>query len=179
MLSTRAAISSSIMLNSGSVFDLTHPNYDKISIEDIAHGLSLTCRYAGQCNSFYSVAEHSVLVSSIVTRRVGLEALLHDAAEAFIGDITRPLKHLLPDFQEIETKILKAIFERFQLEFPLAEEVKLADDRVMAAELQELMPSGTNKWLQDLRIRPAQVVIRGLTPEAAKSVFLERFSELT
>src|SRR2546423_12384970 len=93
-----------IMLHSGRLFDLANPEVSEITVEDIAHGLAHTCRYAGQCDGFYSVAEHSVLVSQTVTHSK-LAALFHDAAEAFIGDMSAPLKQLLPAYREIELKI--------------------------------------------------------------------------
>src|ERR1700734_2059257 len=91
MIAVRIDVGPSIMLHSGAWFDFAAPHSSRFTIEDIAHGLANICRYSGQCNRFYSVAEHSVLVSEIA---VGfeLEALMHDAAEAFLGDITRPLK---------------------------------------------------------------------------------------
>ena len=79
-----------ITLASGRLFDFLDPHGSDFSIEDIAHGLAHVCRYAGQCRAFFSVAEHSIIVSDLVTE-FAYEALLHDAAEAFIGDITRPL----------------------------------------------------------------------------------------
>lgn len=88
-----------LMLASGNRFDLLDPEASEFDIFDIAHGLANVCRYAGQCRSFYSVAEHSILVSEIVPS-FAFEALMHDAAEAFIGDITRPLKALLPEYRE-------------------------------------------------------------------------------
>ena len=89
------------MLQSGAWFDFLDPESSDFAIEDIAAGLSNICRYAGQCSGFYSVAEHSLLVSEVAFDHA-YAALMHDAAEAFIGDVTRPLKQLLPDFKRIE-----------------------------------------------------------------------------
>jgi 5'-deoxynucleotidase YfbR-like HD superfamily hydrolase len=168
---------SRIMLHSGRLFDLSNPETSEITIDDIAHGLSLTCRYAGQCSGFYSVAEHSVLVSHVATH-AKLAALLHDAAEAYVGDMSRPLKLLLPDYKTIERRIEREIFLRVGIEWPPPPEVKLADHRLLAAEQAVLMPAGTNEWLCDTDIIPAEVEIRQLCPSEAKKLFLDRFAEL-
>jgi uncharacterized protein len=177
MASIGEATKHRIMLQSGSIFDLKEPETSEINIEDIAHGLAHTCRFAGQCKAFYSVAEHSVLVSKVVPE-AGLAALLHDAAEAFVGDMTRPLKQLLPEFAKIEKKIERAIFQRFEIEWPPPSSIKAADYSVMAAEQVTLMPPGTNEWLSAANISPANVVIRYLDPKAAKTLFLDRYAEL-
>jgi hypothetical protein len=166
------------MLHSGCIFDLANPEASEIAVEDIAHGLAHTCRFAGQCDAFYSVAEHSVLVSQIVPQ-AGLAALFHDAAEAFIGDMSRPLKQLLPEYTKIEKQIERAIFHRFGIDWPAPADVKTADYRVMAAEQVRLMPAGTNEWLHAASILPAKVEIRCLDPNAAKTFFLDRYAELT
>lgn len=165
------------MLQSGCLFDLANPEASPINIEDIAHGLAHTCRYAAQCRRFYSVAEHSILVSNVV-EHAKLAALLHDAAEAFVGDMSKPLKQLLPEYSRIEKQIERVIFEHFNIEWPAPPEVKVADYSVMAAEQQILMPAGTNEWMRVERIVPADIKIHPLDPMSAKAAFLERFSKL-
>src|SRR5579872_2947230 len=81
-----------IQTASGLEFPLFEPRLDAINIEDIAHGLSMICRFTGQCARFYSVAEHSVHVSHLVPREDAAWGLLHDAAEAYLGDVASPLK---------------------------------------------------------------------------------------
>ncbi len=93
----------------GKHFDFINITMDDICIEDIAQGLSNECRFAGQINQFYSVAQHSVYVSQIVPPEYALEALLHDASEAYCKDLPSPLKALLPDYKVIEKGIQKAI----------------------------------------------------------------------
>src|SRR5258707_6177159 len=112
VIAVRIDVGPSIMLQSGAWFDFVAPHSSPFTIEHIAVGLAHICRYSGQCNGFYSVAEHSLLVSDTA---VGfeLEALMHDAAEAFLGDITRPLKQMLPDYKRIEGEVERAIFSRF------------------------------------------------------------------
>ncbi|HAV79570.1 MAG TPA: hypothetical protein DCX55_02475, partial [Erythrobacter sp.] len=133
------------MLASGKRFDLLDPSGSDFDIDDVAHGLAHVCRYAGQCRKFYSVAEHSILVSETVAD-FAYEALLHDAAEAFIGDITRPLKQLLPDYKAIEADIEEAINERFGLSKAAKPVIKEADLRVLAAEQMQVMAPECADW---------------------------------
>jgi uncharacterized protein len=177
MIAVRIEKGPTIMLQSGAWFDFRAPKSSNFTIEDIAHGLANICRYAGQCRKFYSVAEHSILVSEVA---VGfeLEALLHDAAEAFMGDITRPLKQMLPEYKKIEDEVETAILRKFGLRVPLPTEIKDADLRVLAAEQSQIMPTGTDDWVRELNIVPANVVVRHLEPEDAKRAFLGRYERL-
>ena len=161
-------------LASGRLFDFLDPHGSDFDIEDIAHGLAHVCRYAGQCRAFYSVAEHSILVADTVGE-FAFEALLHDAAEAFIGDVTRPFKQLLPEYKRIETTVEDAIVERFGLDRRARDEVKRADLRVLAAEQEQVMAPGCADWAVDAGVEPAPIVVRLLDPAAAKSAFLERY----
>lgn len=167
----------SIMLYSGAWLDLLSPQASDFTIEDIAHGLALQCRYAGQCRDFYSVAEHSLLVCDLV-QDDPMKALLHDAAEAFLGDITRPLKQLLPDYRRIETEMQVAIFDRFGIDPRPSSAIKRADLRVLAAEQAQIMPPGTSDWAKTDKIEPASVTVRFLSPREAKVDFLSRYREL-
>lgn len=166
-----------ITLQSGRHFDFSRPLSNEIEIEDIAHGLAHTCRYAGQCKVFFSVAEHSVLVSYAASK-FGLEGLFHDAAEALVGDMPAPLKKLLPGYKAIEEQIQRLIFENFKISWPLPPEIKQADLRVMAAELAVLMPAGTNEWLNSRGITAADVDVKCLDPASAKKLFLDRYRGL-
>lgn len=166
-----------IMLYSGVELDLLDPSSSEFTIDDIAHGLSNICRYAGQCRMFYSVAEHSVLMSDLAGH-LAFEALMHDAAEAFIGDITRPLKQLLPDYKNIERSVEEAIFNRFGLPLYIRAEIKSLDLQVLAAEQDQLMPQSTNRWAIEAGIRPANIQTQGWSPARAKIEFLKRYAEL-
>jgi hypothetical protein len=177
MVAVKVGVGPTIMLRSGAWFDFCAPAESEFTIDDIAHGLSNICRYSGQCSSFYSVAEHSILVSDIATG-FEFEALLHDAAEAFLGDITRPLKQMLPDYKRIEAEVERAILDRFGVTGPLPPQVKQADLRVLAAEQKQIMPEGTDGWVRGQRVEPAPIVVRHLSPAEAKTCFLARFEEL-
>lgn len=165
-----------LRLNSGAWFDLLAPEMSTFTIEDIAHGLAHTCRYAGQSKGFYSVAEHSLLVSAAAEGHA-LEGLMHDAAEAFLGDVTRPLKQLLPDYRRIEKSVETAICERFGVPSGTPR-VKTADLEVLAAEQDQLMPEGTSDWVADTDIEPARIRVECLPPAIAKERFLQRYHEL-
>ncbi len=148
-----------IMLAGGTLFDLLDPAGSHFTINDIAHGLGRVCRFAGHTNRFYSVAEHSVLVARLVPPEHARAALLHDASEAFIGDVTRPLKALLPDYRAIEARIEDAIASRFlspaeravvaseyaadPLKVP---PIKRADMAMCLVEARELMPTLPGYW---------------------------------
>ncbi len=177
MVAVRTSTGPTIMLQSGAWFDFCAPSDSAFTIEDIAHGLANICRYSGQCSRFYSVAEHSLLVSEVA---IGFEfeALLHDAAEAFMGDITRPLKQMLPEYKRIEREVETAIFTRFGIPSPLPIEVKSADLRVLAAEQRQIMPKGTDGWVRSQKVLPAAIVVRHQTPEQAKEAFLSRYEAL-
>lgn len=177
MVAVRIGVGPTIMLRSGAWFDFRAPGSSDFTIEDIAHGLANICRYSGQCSSFYSVAEHSILVSE-TAKGFEFEALLHDAAEAFLGDITRPLKQLLPEFKRIEADVERAILDRFGVTEPIPSQVKQADLRVLAAEQMQIMPEGTAGWVRGQKVKPAPIVVRHLPPKEAKRLFLERFEAL-
>lgn len=167
-----------IMLRSGVELDFLDPGSCNFTIEDIAHGLSMLCRYAGQCRDFYSVAEHCLNVSDAVPEHA-FAALMHDAAEAFVGDITRPLKQMLPQYKAIERSVEEAIFIRYGVPRPMPRAVKQADLAVLAAEQAQLMPAGTDRWARAAGIRPARMRVACMRPAEAKAAFLERFEALS
>ena len=85
------------------------PKSEEVDIKDIAHSLAFQCRFNGHSNYFYSIAQHSVIVSKIVSKDQAFAALLHDAAETYIGDMVSPLKRFMPEFKEIENKSAEKI----------------------------------------------------------------------
>lgn len=167
-----------ILTNSGSYFNFLTPESSDINIEDIATGLSNTCRFAGQCNQFYSVAEHSVLVSLFVPKEYAMQGLLHDAAEAYIGDVTSPLKRLLPEYKLIEKRVHQAIFKRFNLGLDMPQEVKHVDLIMLATEQKCLMPPHDDEWVTIKNITPYPILLEPLPPVDARNLFLDRFEEL-
>ena len=107
---------------SGKYINILDPQPQDFAIEDIAHHLSMLCRFNGASKYFYSVAEHSYLVSHHIKDDLKAAALLHDAAEAYVGDLISPLKSLLPEFKAIEDNIQSAIYNKFGIELSEADE---------------------------------------------------------
>lgn len=163
---------------SGNRFWPLDPRPEEIHIEDIAHALSNICRYFGHCHAYYNVAEHSVILASYVPRHLALQALLHDAAEAYVGDMGRPLKDCLPEYVAIEQNIAKMIFEKFRLPWPMNSYIKEIDNRILLDERAKLMvPSGW-EWEYTKGLEPLGVTISCWTPREAKREFLRLFSHL-
>jgi hypothetical protein len=167
-----------LTFSGGFYFDLENPDPQRVLINDIAQGLSNTCRFAGQCREFYSVAQHSVHVSEIVPPEDALAALLHDAQEAYIHDITRPLKQLLPDYRDIEKVLERVIAERFALPWPLPASIKGADLIMLATEQRDLMPPHEDTWYCLRGITPRAAPLYPWTPQQARTEFLCRFYQL-
>ncbi|MCG8694668.1 MAG: hypothetical protein MI806_25965 [Minwuiales bacterium] len=154
------------------------PHFGDVSIIDIAHALANKCRFSGHTTRFYSVAQHSVLVSRHVPKEHALWGLLHDAAEAYLPDVASPLKNHLPGFRDFESGVGRAIAERFRLPWPMPAEVKRADKAILADERRAVMPRTHRKW-DYLTERPLGIRIHPVMPQAAELAFLARFAELT
>lgn len=153
------------------------PRADEIEITDIAHALSMACRYAGHCTRFYSVAEHSVLLSRSVPQPFKLWALLHDAAEAYVVDVPRPLKPYLAGYREIEERVMSAVCERFGLDPTMPPVVKEADNRILVDERAQVMSPCAVDWnLADNT--PLGVQVFGWSPAEAEAAFLAAFDAL-
>lgn len=145
-------------------------------IEDIAHALSMVCRYAGHVTRFYSVATHCCLMADHFRHdpRLYLTALMHDAAEAYIGDMPRPLKQQLDQFRAIESSIEQGLAKVFGLTYPWPAEIKTADLRITLDERQVLKPLSVHLWVEE-SLKPLGVLIPDWSPERAKCEFLNRY----
>lgn len=170
-----------IQLHSGGRLDLLDPRAEDININDIAHALSLICRFNGHTRRFYSVAEHSVLVSRLVDRpEHRLRALLHDAAEAYLGDITRPLKQLLPDYRKAEARVWGVICERYHFGHDKEADAAIAEADQQALRMEaETMLSAWPQWAEELPVGYAAggMAPRGLPPSVANQLFLATYAD--
>jgi 5'-deoxynucleotidase YfbR-like HD superfamily hydrolase len=163
---------------SGRKFHPLNPVIDAIVIQDIAHALSNQCRFSGHVKEFYSVAQHCVLVSYICDSHNALWGLLHDASEAYLVDVPRPVKRSgkFSAYLEFEKTMQDAICKRFDLHPEEPIDVKLADVKLLATEARDLMSPLHPEWKSP--INPLPFRIDPLPPKEAKKLFLERFDEL-
>jgi len=173
---------------SGKVFNYLDPEPDQIVIGDIAHALSRLCRFAGHTQEHYSVAQHSVIMSGLPVDewQIGcnpvywrMYVLLHDAAEAYMGDMPSTLKQLIPQFKLIEANVEKAIEERFNLrtDEKIVSVAKHADLRMLATEIEQLMLPYAEHDIWDIvkDIKPLQITIVPWSIETAYDQFMDRF----
>jgi 5'-deoxynucleotidase YfbR-like HD superfamily hydrolase len=170
---------STIVTRSGVYFDFENPDPATIHIEDIAWALAHTCRYGGHTTAFYSVAQHSVMVCRMVPPWLALTGLLHDASEAYVGDVVKPLKLLLPGYREIERRVERAIAERFGLFWPWHPAIKHADLRALRTEQRDVTAAASHAWPGVDYYEPLDARIRPLPPLAAARLFLRWFDTLT
>lgn len=153
-------------------------NVEDIDEFDIAHSLAMQCRYNGHVSQFYSVAEHCVHMSYIVPEQDALWALLHDATEAYVGDMVRPLKKNIPIFSEIEDKIMEAVCEKFELHQNfMPDSVKEADNRIIENERLALLREPPYPWTIHGDPYP-DVEIQAWDPATAEFKYYTRLQEL-
>ena len=167
-----------ITTRSGRQVSLLNPQYSQIDIGDIAHGLAYQCRFNGQTSRFYSIAQHCLMVASILPDHLKLAGLLHDAAEAYIGDVVQPLKVLLPDYQVIESNFNQAIGLRFNVNLDHQEEVKAADLIALATEKRDLLPRERCDWELLKGIRPLDRLTLPMSPEQSEESFMRTYFAL-
>lgn len=174
-----------IQTHTGKALDLLYPQPEQIDLRDIAHALSMQCRFNGHTPKHYSVAEHSVLVSSTVPLGLSAAGLFHDAAEAYIGDMVSPLKRAISiigdvnPVDDIEAKIYGVIAQRFGIDVQdfASPHVKEADIRVLILERDAFFRDPPRPWsLPDLPA--ADEVIRAYSPAEAYEFFMARAREL-
>jgi len=154
-----------IRTSTGKYINFNFIKMEDICIEDIAHSLSMQCRFGGHLPEFYSVAQHSVHCSQLVDEEYALEALLHDASEAYMLDIPKPLKTFLPDYEAMEEKMMGIISKKYGVPHPLSKSVKSADALMLKLEFKSIMLQKNlfNVW----------------SMEESKQNFIERYEELT
>lgn len=161
---------------SGLKFWPLDPREDEVDIRDIAHSLSMQCRYGGHSLRFYSVAEHSVHMARMVSPENALWALLHDAAEAYVADVPRPLKRHLPGYKEVEARVMASICDHFDLAHEMPAEVHEADERILSDEIHQNMES--MEW-HNRHASPLGVALEFWTPPVAELYFMDAFRKLT
>jgi hypothetical protein len=163
----------------GRAFYPLDPRVEDIDPRDIAHALSMICRYGGHVQRFYSVAEHCVLMSLAVAPEHALWALLHDATEAYLIDLIRPIKRSMPIYREIEDRLMVVICERFGLPPGMPGEVHEADNRILLDERAAMLGPIPQPWAPYLEeLEPLGVSVTGWTPEVAESLYLTRLRDL-
>lgn len=170
----------SIKTRSGVYIDFLDTSKNEYLIEDISESLSNLCRFNGHTNGFYSVAQHCYICSLNVPEEYQLEALLHDATEAYLGDVSSPLKKLLPEYKKIEKKHYKAIANVFGIPEETSDVVHHIDLVLLATEKRDLMNTGKDDviWSVLEGIEPLKTKINPLPPERASWLFYKRFMEL-
>jgi 5'-deoxynucleotidase YfbR-like HD superfamily hydrolase len=168
----------------GRRFDPLNPRVEDVDPADIGHALSNICRYTGHTSTFYSVAQHSVIVSEIVEELGGnpveqFQGLMHDATEAYMNDISRPLKiqPFMAKYRDYESELEWVIAKRFGLKLLCTERVKKADLIALATETRDLM-GDPQDWEILYGVRRLPQTITPYQPAVAKAYFWDRFGQL-
>jgi hypothetical protein len=138
-------------------------NPDDIDIQDIAHALSMQCRFGGHTKSFYSVAQHSLACANLIGPMFAKDALLHDASEAYLMDIPTPIKANLTNYKAIEFQLMEKIAAKFGFAWPLHDEIKNVDSIMLRLEWEVLLVQ---------RVSSHVLIIEGETPSSTKDRFL-------
>lgn len=169
----------------GRLVDISSIRVEDLDIEDIAHALSNLCRFTGHTAKFYSVAQHSVHCSLWAEAEghphdVQALALLHDGAEAYLGDIARPLKRLLPQIKNMESSIEAAIAEKFRLPTDAENRavIKRIDNRMLATEKRDVLAQPAIPWPGELEVPYPDPIGEMLHPTLAEKAFIRRFRSL-
>lgn len=161
-------------------YHFLNPSIDEVCIEDIARALSMNCRFSGHISSFYSVAEHSCIIADIILRETGdlgqaLSALLHDASEAYLTDVPRPIKPYLNGYSEIERKAELIIQQKFNIK-PMSKRTKYIDTHIVGIEAK-LLFKHVPEWASDFD--HVDIKINSWSPKQAKRIFLDKFTLLS
>lgn len=185
MTDTVGCYGTTIKVARGHYFDVVNPSPDTIDIGSIAASLSKICRFGGHCPCFYSVAEHCIHATELaigdgVSDEAILRAiLLHDATEAYVGDMVKPLKVTLPQFNEAESRIAKAVASHFDVDFDSNHTlIKYYDHIMLKAEKAVLWPKDDREWVGFENVPVRRVPFKFYYPPLAERVFIDLASEL-
>lgn len=168
-----------ILTYTGHYFDVLRPEISVIDARDIAHGLSMVCRFGGHVREFYSVAQHSFYASFLVPDEHAMAALMHDASEAYVGDMPAPIKAIFPEYKRVEKAIEREIFARFLIPHPMPPCIKHADLRLLRSERSAFMPKTGGEWPGMEKYEAAPFEFVSWAPAKAETRWLRRFAELT
>lgn len=162
----------------GGRFYPLEPRTQDIYLTDIAHALSQLCRFTGHSRDFYSIAEHSVRVSFACDPNDALWGLLHDASEAYLADISSPLKRTetFEKYRAVEAALMQRICQRYDLQPEMPESVKRADLTLLATEARDLMVQAPENWCGLPAPLPGRIM--AWAPKEAEQRFHDRFNEL-
>lgn len=169
---------------SGGCFHVLEPRVEEVKLIDIAHALSQNVRYTGHVSKPWSVALHCLKVSSILADEgasftVQLQGLLHDAPEAYLVDLPRPLKdNEWPNYRDIDHRIQGCIALAFDVPFPFADHVKAVDDAMISREVANFFKPGSFMWRR-YKITEKRHDLLVWAPEEAERLYIERFEELS
>lgn len=168
-----------IKVANGSYFDIVNPNPDEVDIQSIATALGNICRYGGHCGRFYSVAEHCVWAACLAwedrcSDDIIRAVLMHDAAEAYVGDMIRPLKQHITEYKVFEHRLMNAIGKRFSIDFDAQQQwITKYDLQMLKAEKKELWPQDEATWFGLDGVASRRVEFAFLLPGAARKRFLK------
>lgn len=164
--------------------EILAPTVDMVCIEDIARSLSNQCRFNGHVREFYSVAQHSVYVSNAVHDGLAIPALLHDAAEAYLGDLIRPIKRHTKagrEFEALEAVWQEVIEYNFHLDGGILEHplIMAADRRMLMTEKRDIVPAEQPRKWEESGVEPYALQILPWSPREAYAAFVLRWEMLT
>ncbi len=170
----------SILTQAGTYFAFSEPEKYTHNIRAIAHSLSHLCRFNGHVNEFYSVAQHSVMVSYLVPPEFAFQGLMHDTTEAYIGDMSSPLKSMFPEYKALERRIWKTIAKFYGMPEEMDRSIHEADLIALATEKRDLLVdiAKVQHWISTEHREPVKEIIVPVSCVEARSMFLARFYEL-
>ena len=172
-----------ILTYSGHRFSFVYPENNVYDIKDIAHALAMTCRFGGMTQWHYSVAQHSCHIAEELFRETGdpwlaMDGLMHDAEEAYMGDMKTPLKEMMPEFQEISKHVdyeIRKMFRCFGVPHEMQPRTKEYDTRILLDEKIYLLPQNGIAWDIEKTHSPLGIHIPQMSPSLAEQRFLELF----